>query len=116
MAMPESVAFNPSTTTARPPMVGRDNIGEDYRKSGYTGVLQGSLEGLKEVSKERYVPPYNVAQIYARLEDKQQTLTWLEQAFREHDTQLTYMKAEPAFDEIRSDPRFQQLLQRLAMP
>jgi TolB-like protein/Tfp pilus assembly protein PilF/predicted Ser/Thr protein kinase len=91
-------------------------IGEDYRKSGYAGVLQGSLEGLKEVSKERYVPPYNVAQIYARLEDKQQTLAWLEQAFNERDTQLTYMKVEPAFNEIRSDPRFQQLLQRLAMP
>ena len=91
-------------------------IGEDYRKSGYAGVLQGSLEGLKEVSKERYVPPYNVAQIYARLADKQQTLDWLEQAFNERDTQLTYMKVEPAFDEIRSDPRFQQLQQRLAMP
>jgi serine/threonine protein kinase/tetratricopeptide (TPR) repeat protein len=91
-------------------------IGEDYRKSGYAGVLQGSLEGLKEVSKERYVPPYNVAQIYARLADKQQTLAWLEQAFNERDTQLTYMKVEPAFDEIRSDPRFQQLQQRLAMP
>ena len=91
-------------------------IGEDYRKSGYAGVLQGSLEGLKEVSKERYVPPYHVAQIYARLADKQQTLDWLEQAFNERDTQLTYMKVEPAFDEIRSDPRFQRLQQRLAMP
>ena len=91
-------------------------IGEDYRKSGYAGVLQGSLEGLKEVSKERYVPPYHVAQIYARLADKQQTLAWLEQAFNERDTQLTYMKVEPAFDEIRSNPRFQQLLHRLAMP
>jgi tetratricopeptide (TPR) repeat protein len=91
-------------------------IGEDYRKSGYNGVLQGSLEGLKEVSKERYVPPYNVAQIYARLEDKQQTLVWLERALNERDTKLTYIKVEPAFDAIRSDPRFQQLLQRLAMP
>jgi hypothetical protein len=79
-------------------------------------VLQGSLEGLKEVSKERYVPPYNVAQIYARLEDKPQTLSRLEQAFHERDTQLTYMKVDPAFDQIRSDPRFQQLLQRMAMP
>src|SRR5260370_36545733 len=67
-------------------------IGEDYRKSGYAGVLQGSLEGLKEVSKERYVPPYNIAQIYARLEDKQQTLAWLEQAFKDEDTQLTSRK------------------------
>jgi hypothetical protein len=74
------------------------------------------LEGLKEVSKERYIPPYHVAQIYARLADKQQTLAWLEQALNDRDTQLTYMKVEPAFDEIRSNPRFQQLLHRLAMP
>ena len=91
-------------------------IGEDYRKSGYAGVLQSSLEGLKEVSRQRYVSPYNIAQIHARLQEKDQTLAWLEQAFNERDSQLTYLKVEPAFDEIRSDPRFQQLLQRLAMP
>jgi serine/threonine protein kinase/tetratricopeptide (TPR) repeat protein len=91
-------------------------IGEDYRKSGYAGVLQSSLEGLKEVSKERYVSPYNIAQIHARLQAKDQALASLEQAFSERDSQLTYVKVDPAFDEIRSDPRFQQLLQRLALP
>jgi eukaryotic-like serine/threonine-protein kinase len=91
-------------------------IGEDYRKSGYAGVLQSSLEGLKEVSKERYVSPYNIAQIHARLQEKDQALAWLEKAFNEHDSQLTYVKVDTAFDEIRSDPHFQQLLQRLALP
>ena len=91
-------------------------IGEDYRKSGYAGVLQSSLEGLKEVSKQRYVSPYNIAQIHARLQEKDQALAWLEQAFSERDSQLTYVKVDPAFDEIRSDPHFQQLLERLALP
>jgi eukaryotic-like serine/threonine-protein kinase len=91
-------------------------IGEDYRKSGYAGVLQSSLEGLKEVSKERYVSPYNIALIHARLQEKDQALAWLEQAFSERDSQLTYVKVEPAFDDIRSDPHFQKLLQRLALP
>jgi serine/threonine protein kinase/Tfp pilus assembly protein PilF len=91
-------------------------IGEDYRKSGYAGVLQSSLEGLKEVSKERYVSPYNIAQIHARLQEKDQALAWLEQAFSERDSQLTYVKVDPAFDEIRSDAHFQQLLQRLTLP
>jgi hypothetical protein len=91
-------------------------IGEDYRKSGYAGVLQSSLEGLKEVSKQRYVSPYNIAQIHARLHEREQTASWLERAFNERDSQLTYLKVEPAFDEIRSDPRFQQWLQRLGMP
>jgi tetratricopeptide (TPR) repeat protein len=91
-------------------------IGEDYRKSGYAGVLQSSLEGLKEVSKQRYVSPYNIAQIHARLQERDKTASWLEQAFNERDSQLTYLKVEPAFDDIRSDPRFHQLLQRLGMP
>ena len=91
-------------------------IGEDYRKSGYAGVLQSSLEGLKEVSKQRYVSPYNIAQIHARLQEKDQALARLEQAFSERDSQLTYVKVDPAFDEIRSDPHFQQLLERLALP
>jgi tetratricopeptide (TPR) repeat protein len=91
-------------------------IGEDYRKSGYAGVLESSLEGLKEVSKQRYVSPYNIAQIHARLQEKDQALAWLDQAFSERDSQLTYVKVDPAFDGIRSDPHFQQLLQRLAMP
>jgi tetratricopeptide (TPR) repeat protein len=91
-------------------------IAEDYRKSGYVGVLQSSLEGLEQVSKEKYVSAYNVAQIHARLQQKDQTLTALEQAFSQRDTQLPYMRVEPAFDDIRPDPRFEQFLQRLSMP
>jgi len=85
-------------------------IGKDYNKSGYLGVLRNWLEGLKEVSKRAYVSSYNIAQIFAILEDKDHAIARLEQAFKEHDSQLTYMKVDPAFDEIRADPRFQQLL------
>jgi serine/threonine protein kinase/tetratricopeptide (TPR) repeat protein len=91
-------------------------IGEDYRKSGYSGVLQSWLAGLKEVSKQRYVSPYNIAQIYARLQEKDQALSWLEQAAKEHDCRLSYAKVDPAFDEIRANPRFQQVVLRLGMP
>jgi tetratricopeptide (TPR) repeat protein len=91
-------------------------IGEDYSKSGYTGVLKSWLEGLQEVSKRGYVSPYNIGQIYAQLGDKTQALAWLEKAYNERDSKLTYLKVEPAFDGIRSDPQFQRLLQRLAMP
>jgi serine/threonine protein kinase/TolB-like protein/Tfp pilus assembly protein PilF len=90
-------------------------VGESYRKSGYAGVLQFILGGLQEESKRGYTPPYNIAQIYARLGDKDQSLAWLERAYNERDSKLTYLKVEPAFDEINSDPRFQQLLQRLAV-
>ena len=90
-------------------------VGESYRKYGYSGVLQFMLGGLQEESKRGYTPPYNIAQIYARLGDKDQCFAWLEQAYNERDSKLTYLRVEPAFDEMNSDPRFQQLLQRLAV-
>jgi len=91
-------------------------IGEDYSKSGYSGVLQSWLEGLNEVSKRGYVSSYNIAQIHARLGNKPQTLAMLEHAYGARDGNLTYLKVDPVFDDLRSDPRFQGLLQKLAMP
>jgi uncharacterized protein YpiB (UPF0302 family) len=79
-------------------------------------VLQSWLDGLKEISKRGYVSPYNIAQMCARLEQKEQAIAWLERAYNERDSKLTYIKIDPAFDAIRSDPRFQQLVQRLGMP
>jgi len=79
-------------------------------------VLKSWLEGLQEVSKHGYVSSYNMAQIYARLGDKNQTLASLEQAYHERDSNLTYVKVEPAFDDVRSDPRFQKIVQQLALP
>jgi tetratricopeptide (TPR) repeat protein len=90
-------------------------IGEDFRTSGYPGVLRSWLEGLQEVSKRGYVSSYNMSEIYARLEQKQEALAGLERAYSERDSNLTHMKVEPAFDSIRSDPRFQELLRRLAI-
>ena len=49
-------------------------IGDDFRKSGYAGVMRSWLEGLKEVSKRRYVSPYNIAQIHARSQKRNKPL------------------------------------------
>jgi tetratricopeptide (TPR) repeat protein len=91
-------------------------IGADYTQSGYPGVLQSWLEGLQEVSKRGYVSAYNIAQIYAQLGEGRQAQAWLEQAFNQRDSKLTYIRVEPAFDQLRTDPQFQLLVQRLGMP
>ena len=91
-------------------------IGADYAQSGYSGVMQSWLQGLKEVSKRGYVSAYNIAEIYTRLGEKAQALVWLEQAFNQRDSNLTYINVEPVFDQMRSDPQFQRIAQRLGMP
>ena len=42
-----------------------------------------------------------------------QTCLWLEKAYQERSDGLTYVNVEPAFDFLRSDPRFQNLLRRM---
>jgi len=40
----------------------------------------------------------------------------LENAYQEHSTLLTYLKMDPRFDPLRSDPRFQDLVHRIGLP
>ena len=73
------------------------------------------IRELQEMSKTRYVSPYGVAQIYAALHDKEQTLKWLQIAFDDRAIWMTYLAVDPVFDGVRSDERFQDLLRRVGL-
>ena len=49
-------------------------------------------------------------------DEKRAAITWLEKAYEQRDPLLTSIKAEPPFDPLRSDPRFQNLLTRMGLP
>jgi tetratricopeptide (TPR) repeat protein len=100
--------------TARPQDVAA--LRHAYAKGGIRGYYLWALEGLKEDSKSRYVRPYQFAQLYARLGEWNQATAWLERAYQERDYPLTYLQVDPAFDGLRSDPRFQGLLRRMNFP
>jgi eukaryotic-like serine/threonine-protein kinase len=91
------------------------SIEEDFAKSGYKGVLRGWLEGMTELSKHGYVSSYDIAQIYARMGEKDLTLTWLEKAYDEHDSGLVSVGVDPLYSTVRSDARFRALLKRLRL-
>jgi len=91
-------------------------IGDDYKNSGYEGVLQSWLEGLNEVSKRAYVSSYNIAQIQARLGKKVEAIATLERAYASRDGNLTFLKVDPLFDDLRPEPKFHELVLKLAMP
>jgi hypothetical protein len=57
-------------------------------------------------------PAASLAQLYASLGDKDVALRWLERAVEQRDVWL-YLKADPAYDNIRSNPRFQALVRRM---
>jgi hypothetical protein len=57
-----------------------------------------------------------LAQIYAALNDKEQTFKWLRTAYDGHAVWMSYLGVDPVFDRFRSDQRFQDLLRRLGLP
>jgi TolB-like protein/Tfp pilus assembly protein PilF len=91
-------------------------LGLAYAEAGYREEAQKTLEQLNELSKERYVTPYVVARIYAALGKKDEALRWLEIGYRERAALMVCLKTDRRFDELRSDPRFQDLLTRMNFP
>jgi TolB-like protein/Tfp pilus assembly protein PilF len=91
------------------------SIEEDFSKSGYNGVLRSWLDGMTEISRHGYVSSYDIAQIYARMGEKDQTLTWLEKAYEEHESGLVSVGVDPLFNSVRPDARFRALLKRLRL-
>jgi serine/threonine protein kinase/Tfp pilus assembly protein PilF len=90
-------------------------LGKDYAASGYRGVLQNWREGRKELAKRGHASSYNIAQLSARLGDREQTFAWLERAYRERDSRLVSLRVDPLFENLRSEPRFQELVRRMGL-
>jgi hypothetical protein len=84
--------------------------------AGKKAEAQKVLEELKELSKQQYVSAYNIACIYAGLNDKDQAFEWLERAYQERSFFITQLKVETVLDNLRDDPRFKDLLKRMGLP
>jgi serine/threonine-protein kinase len=60
--------------------------------------------------------PFFIAEAYAQLDDRENALYWLEQAVTERDPEVVKVYADPRWDKIRDDSRFQRLLERMNFP
>jgi TolB-like protein/Tfp pilus assembly protein PilF len=91
-------------------------LGEAYAVAGRREDAQKVLEELKEIAKQRYVTPYVLARIFAALNEKDEAFRLLEKAYREHAAWTAFMNSDPRLDNLRSDPRFGDLLRRMNFP
>jgi TolB-like protein/Flp pilus assembly protein TadD len=91
-------------------------LGETYAAAGHRGEALKVLEQLQELSKQQYVTPYGVGRIYAALGQTEEAFRWLETAYEQRGNWMVFLKVDPVFDDLRSDPRFQNLLRRMNFP
>jgi hypothetical protein len=67
------------------------------------------------VSSSR-VSPYDLAILYTGLGDKDRAIEMLNKAYEDRAGWTLYLKVEPLFDPLRTDPRFNDLVRRLDLP
>lgn len=89
-------------------------LGAAYARVGERKKAQEILKRL-QTSKE-YVSPGELAILYASLGELEPAFESLEKGFASHDLQLQYLGVDPAFDPLRSDPRFADLKRRVGLP
>ena len=91
------------------------------RKAFASRGPRGYWEKLLELSQrsdnppEAYTTSDGLAILYARLGEKEKALRALEQGYKERQLRMTDIGVEPAFDALRSEPRFQDLLHRIGV-
>ena len=91
-------------------------LGEAYAVAGRCDEAQRVLEQLDQLSKQRYVTPYVVGRIYATLGQKNEAFHWLETAYQQRAEWMVLLKVDACFDDLRPDPRFQDLMRRMNFP
>ena len=87
------------------------NLAYAYAASGRRNEAVKILTDLKNQSQHGFSNAPEIALVYVGLDDKDQAMAWLNKAFDERFSPWVLMR--PAFDPLRSDPRFQDLLHRI---
>src|SRR5262249_8857350 len=90
-------------------------LGYVYARSGRKAETQKMVEELKDKASHEYIDPYFIAIIYVGLGERGQTFDWLDEAYEARSNFLPWVKVEPKFDSLRSDPRYADLVRRLGL-
>ncbi len=90
-------------------------IGHVHARSGKKAEALKTLEQMKEISRQRYVPAYSFAQVYEALGEKDQAFQWLEKCYQDRDPSMVLIKVDSTLDNLRTDSRFADLLKRMGL-
>ena len=91
------------------------DLAHAYAAAGKRVQARQTLEKIKEQLKRTHIPPDAIALVHVALGEKDQALALLEEAYRQRNVVFYWLKADPRFDPLRSDPRFQDLLRRVGL-
>jgi TolB-like protein/DNA-binding winged helix-turn-helix (wHTH) protein/Tfp pilus assembly protein PilF len=90
-------------------------LGYALAKLGKKAEAEALLKDLLKAANERYIPPYHIALVFNGLGEHDKALEWLERGFEQRDTKMVFLGVEGKWNNLRSDPRFQDLMRRVGL-
>lgn len=90
-------------------------LGHVYGSMGNRNEALRIIDQLQAESATVYVSPVHLAQVYAGLGDSASAMRWLERAYQDRSNDLVFLKVDPQFDTLRSEPKFTELLKRIGL-
>lgn len=113
---PEAMAETRTAIEQRNGSSAKGYLGLWLARSGKREEALQMLNELKEESARNYVQPYTFALIYIGLGDKAEALNWLEKQMSGHSETANQYAVDPVLDDLRSEPRFKEMLKRMNLP
>lgn len=92
------------------------SLARAHALAGQRRRATGALRRLNGVARRSYVCPYRLATVHAALGDRGEVFRLLDAAFEARSCWLTYLNVDPAFDQIRANRRFTDLVKRVGLP
>jgi serine/threonine-protein kinase len=89
---------------------------EGYARGGYAEAMKRGAEALIARIPEGFALPSDTAIFYALAREKDKAVDWLGKGLDHPDPMMPYIGVLPFFDDLRPDPRFQELLRKMKLP
>ena len=86
---------------------------EVFARSGWEGYLRFEIERFLERRKKDYMRASDIAIFYAQLGERDKAFEFLEQAFYNREPLMVGLKRNRLFENLRGDPRFDDLVRRI---
>jgi TolB-like protein/Flp pilus assembly protein TadD len=91
-------------------------LAQSYATAGQKDEARKLLRELEHPPKGMYVQPIDIATVYSSLDEREKAFAYLDLAHKQRATGMMLLRWDPAYDPIRTDPRFQALLRKLGFP
>jgi serine/threonine protein kinase/tetratricopeptide (TPR) repeat protein len=90
-------------------------LGHAQALAGKKNEAARLIARLQELARQQYVSPFQIAVIYAGLDNRKLALDWLEKSRAERFNWLPFLQVDPVFKNLRGEARFVELSKSLGL-